>query len=460
MDNRGVSRLLFQRYLLPFDPWVLLLPVALVGVGLLVFRISVPAEDEAPTPIGNTAAVEDDGAAEADEQEAGEAQGAADGDATADAGPAAAVPDDSGAEGAGPAADAAAAEPSDAREELELTFLGDIMAHSVNFSMDDYRRIYVDVEDELHGDDLTFANLETPVVASHPYETYPRFNVKPEYARAAVEAGVDVFSAANNHAADRGPGGVAATRSALDALDKSIGLGFGGLRSEPGDGFEAVTLEVDGREIGFVAVTQALNGLDGGSLVQTLDYRGEQRVQRFVMWLSRQVDDYDLFVVSYHGGREYELDPDPNKAQFFERLVRAGADIVWSHHPHVVQPWQLLERPDGSEAIILHSTGNFISGQTWGFEPGQADEARAHTGDGALFRVSVEWDKAGKTSISHDPLFVANYRDPRHGMVVRRIDKLIRSDIDESWKRYYVERRVALQKTASRSTTVRLSLLD
>ena len=46
------------------------------------------------------------------------------------------------------------------------------------------------------------------------------------------------------------------------------------------------------------------------------------------------------------------------------------------------------------------------------------------------------------------------------GMVVRRIDKLIRSDIDESWKRYYVERRVALQKTASRSTTVRLSLLD
>lgn len=441
-----MSRLLFKRYLVPFGPSVLLIPLAVVGVAVLVWSFAGPAAGEASGPSGGEAPEDQAPLSEepADDRAAGES--------------AAEDPVD-GAAARGSSSDGQDAA-SEEREEVELTFLGDIMAHRVNFSMGNYRRIYREVEDELGGDDLTFANLETPVVASHPYESYPRFNVKPEYARAAAESGVDVFSAANNHAADRGPDGVAATRSALEAIDKSVGLSFGGLREKPGDGFEAVTLEAEGRTIGFVAVTQSLNGLDGGSLVQTLDYRDEQAAERFTTWLSRQVEHFDLFVVSYHGGREYVLDPDPEKAAFFERLVRAGADIVWSHHPHVVQPWQHIERGDGSEAIILHSTGNFISGQTWGFQPEQADAARAHTGDGALFRVSVQWDEAGKALINHDPLFVSNYHHPRHGMIVRPIDEIIRSDIDESWKRYYVVRRNALQETAWRSTRVRLSLLD
>jgi poly-gamma-glutamate synthesis protein (capsule biosynthesis protein) len=88
------------------------------------------------------------------------------------------------------------------RPPLVLTFAGDIMAHTVNFMMDDYRRIYEDLRPVLTADDLSFGNLETPVADSLPMSTFPSFNVHSAYLRAAVDGGFDVFSLANNHAND------------------------------------------------------------------------------------------------------------------------------------------------------------------------------------------------------------------------------------------------------------------
>ncbi len=416
-DNQGVSRLLFKRYLIPLDLPVLVIPPALVIIAAVVMLVLWPAQE------------------------------ATDG----------VIDTDSAAAARAPGADRA---PEDASE-LSLTFLGDIMAHTVNFSMADYARIYEDVRDELRSDDFTFANLETPVVAPRPYETYPRFNVRPEYARAAADAGVDVFSVANNHVTDWGADGVAETRKALALLAASHGLAANGTRRNAGDELAVTELRAGGRRIGFVAVAQMLNVADGRELVQLVDYRDTAAAESFAEWVSLRALGFDLFIVSYHGGREYALEPDPAKAAFFERLARAGADIVWSHHPHVVQPWRYIERADGNSAFILHSTGNFISGQTWRLGPEHAATARAHTGDTPLFRVRARWETAGegleRLVLRHDPLLAVNYRDPEHGMVVRRLDELIRSDIDPRWKRYYVVRRNALQEVAWRSERVRIA---
>ena len=82
---------------------------------------------------------------------------------------------------------------------LRLTFGGDIMAHIENFRMADYSMIYADIEEIIKNDDLSFANLETPVHGGRPYESYPTFNVQPPYAQAAIDAGFDVFSLAFFH---------------------------------------------------------------------------------------------------------------------------------------------------------------------------------------------------------------------------------------------------------------------
>jgi poly-gamma-glutamate synthesis protein (capsule biosynthesis protein) len=335
------------------------------------------------------------------------------------------------------------------------------MAHSVNYSMADYDRIYDGVREELRSDDLTFANLETPVVPDHPYESYPRFNVKPPYVEAAVDAGVEVFSTANNHATDRGRDGVHATRRSLSRLADRGSVFSSGLRSAPGAEFSVTTISVGEVSMGFVAACQILNiPHDGGRLVHTVDYRDVDAVEGFVEWVARQASEFDLFVLSYHGGREYELRPDPAKVRFFDRLVAAGVDVVWSHHPHVVQPWRRIERSDGSHALVLNSTGNFISGQTWGLGPEAADLPRAYTGDSALFRLEVSFAGDGGPRISHEPVLIANYRDPEHGMVVRKMDQLVADDIGPQWKRYYVVRRNALREIIWRSEEVRLAALD
>lgn len=427
-----MSRLLFKRYLIPLDLPALTIPPALVILAVFAMLVLSTAR-ETPDRLAEAAG-------------AGQADMAADEDgATAAARP-----------GADPTPDG----PRES-DELSLTFLGDIMAHTVNFSMADYGRIYDDVRDALGADDLTFANLETPVVSSRPYASYPRFNVHPEYARAAADAGVDVFSVANNHVTDWGAGGVAETRSALALLAASHGLASNGTRQQGEEELAVTELRAGGRRIGFVAVTQMVNVHEGRELVQLVDYRDTAAAAAFAEWVSLRALGFDLFIVSYHGGREYALEPDPAKAAFFERLARAGADVVWSHHPHVVQPWRFIERANGSPALILHSTGNFISGQTWRLGPEHAGTTRAHTGDTPLFRVRARWepgdDGRERLVLRHDPLLAANYRDPEHGMVVRRLDELIRSDIDPRWKRYYVVRRNALQEVAWRSERVRIA---
>ena len=90
------------------------------------------------------------------------------------------------------------------------------MMHAVNHVTADYRDIYRDVETLLRDDDLTFANLEFPVDPGRPYGDFPRFNGTPAYLQAAVDAGIDAFSLANNHAFDGAEEGVLQTLRSLD----------------------------------------------------------------------------------------------------------------------------------------------------------------------------------------------------------------------------------------------------
>ena len=69
----------------------------------------------------------------------------------------------------------------------------------------------------------------------------------------------------------------------------------------------------------------------------------------------------DVVVVSVHGGTEYLPATDPGMAEISEALHTAGADVVWGHGAHVVQPVRLLEpRP----MVAATSLGNFLFDQS------------------------------------------------------------------------------------------------
>ncbi len=323
-------------------------------------------------------------------------------------------------------------------EVLTFSFAGDIMAHSVNFEMPDYDRIYDNLRDLLSQDHASFANLEFPIDESAPYATYPRFNVHRPYVEAAIRGGFDVFSLANNHSTDRFAPGVLETLDAADALTEAYGVRFSGLRRDAGALWELEILEIEGVRVGFVAFTGFLNDpWNGAELVYLADYRVAASRAALLQAVEAWDAECDVLIVSYHAGVEYVVDPDPGKAAFLRELVGAGAEVVWAHHPHVLQPWELVAGPDGGDKLVLYSLGNLISGQTWRLSAGDYRRRRAFTGDTAVVRVRLHADAKRSTVLEVAPHLVTTVNDRVTGPVVRSLPGVAADHPEQAWRRFF-----------------------
>ena len=97
--------------------------------------------------------------------------------------------------------------------DISFVFAGDIMAHSNNFRPGNFDNIWRDISPLLRSVDLAFANVEAPVANSIEWSSYPKFNMHSEYVEAAIKAGFNVFSLANNHTNDQSVQGIKETRN-------------------------------------------------------------------------------------------------------------------------------------------------------------------------------------------------------------------------------------------------------
>ena len=97
------------------------------------------------------------------------------------------------------------------KDTITLLFAGDIMAHSVNYYITTYEKIWRDVRDVISEQDLAFANIEAPIDTTRSASSYPNFNMTQKYVQAAVDAGFDVFSLCNNHTNDQYKSGILET---------------------------------------------------------------------------------------------------------------------------------------------------------------------------------------------------------------------------------------------------------
>ena len=326
---------------------------------------------------------------------------------------------------------------------LRLTFMGDIMAHDVNYRMKDFRDIYRGVEPIVSQSDLTVANLELPVDPTRPESGYPFFNGNLAYVRAAVDAGVNVFSLANNHAFDGGEEGVFQTLRSLRALGvaSTRPLFFSGIRGNPQRPFIPETILVRGVRVGFIAATQFLNEQDAGGHVNMVDYCDEAAADAFLQYVKDASPLFDLFIVSYHGDQEYAREPSVLKRAFFHRLLESGAHIVFSHHPHIAQGYEVV-RVGGAGRLIMYSMGNFISAMTWRLDPENPDETAAATGEAYLLSVEVRCAAGGCSVAGVVPFPIANYRNTRGEMVAARLSDLAGGAVKlpRAWQAFYAQR--------------------
>ena len=358
---------------------------------------------------------------------------------------------------------------------LQLTFAGDLMAHAVNFNMSAYDLIYTDVEKILHNDDLSFVNIETPICDALPLSTYPCFNVHTPYLRAAIGAGFDVLSLANNHTNDHGKIGIDGTLAAVRTVQKERYaseisprlLIFSGLKDSDNDRIQVTPLVYKGWNILFCSVTEILNSYDSSK--DRLYYSAPTKQGRSALISlikeARKRYPCDLFILGLHLNEpEYGRTVSEAKKAWFKQLGEAGVDIIWAHHPHVMQSWETItvERPlllrkaastgytgisDLKEAAVseqckvfcMYSMGNFISGQRWHTRYDEPAFYREYTGDTVLLQLTCTRNKAGRADFSVLPMLITQYNEPEYPVVKRFTQDWIET-LGEKEKKYFKKR--------------------
>lgn len=247
----------------------------------------------------------------------------------------------------------AVTEPNNANA-IVLSFLGDCsIGDSIQFvgaspsyhktiDQQGYAWPFSEVAGYLKNDDLTIANLEV-VFTRRTAHTDKLYNLiaAPDHVQVLLDGGVDIVNTVNNHCMDFNQSGYEDTLKTL----REAGIAhFGSVYPGSQYGHDDLAVQQAGDiKIGFI----------GFSYPQDAD---QKRIANRIKTL-KETDRCDLVVVSLHWGRETHMTPEPWQVTYAKQVLDAGADIIWGHHPHVIQPIHFYKGKP-----ILYSTGNFTFG--------------------------------------------------------------------------------------------------
>lgn len=258
------------------------------------------------------------------------------------------------------------APPEPVVQTARLTVVGDIMCHDYQYKEAydpetgayDFSHNFQDMKPYFEQADLVIGNLETVFAGEEiGYSDFPLFNSPDAFLYAVKEAGFDLLTTANNHCLDKGAKGVERTI----ALMNDLGLDHIGTYRSPEEKSRIYTREVNGITLAVLAYSYGFNGnrVPEDYMVSLLD---EETVRADIA--KAKALDPDLIVVLPHLGNEYETYTRDVFKTWTDMMFDAGADLVLCSHPHVLQPMEYKDLPDGRRGFVIYSLGNFISSQT------------------------------------------------------------------------------------------------
>jgi len=252
---------------------------------------------------------------------------------------------------------------------ITVAAIGDVLLHErayvpakVAVGIYDFMPMLERVDALLSAPDFLMANFESiPGGVEIGLSTYPSFNSPKEIVTDLQSLGVDMVIGANNHTLDRG---LRTVESAINFYDE-IGMPYVGKYRSFEDRNTARIVTIEGISIGVLAYTYGLNGIEVP--------KGHEYVvglidpDKIVADIDELREKVDVLVVHMHWGAEYELEPNQGQRDLAMLLAASGVDIVFGHHPHVLQPIEWLKLEDGQETIVFYSLGNFFSGQNYDY---------------------------------------------------------------------------------------------
>ncbi len=207
------------------------------------------------------------------------------------------------------------------------------------------------VRDLFGSDDLTIVNLECSPGAGGA-EQDKEYTFRCENGHQEMRgAGVEVANLGNNHSGDVGPDAL------LDGLERlrRAGVAPVGAGRDAREANRAAVFDIKGWKVavlGFGGVVPTPGWFAGANRPGVANGYSIDSMVAAV----READAVADFVfVTIHWGEELDTEPEPDDVGRAHALVDAGADAVFGHHAHRLQPLEFYkERP------IAFGLGNFV----------------------------------------------------------------------------------------------------
>lgn len=201
--------------------------------------------------------------------------------------------------------------------------------------------------------DIGFANLEGPVTLGGERVTDKTFTfrMEPQALDGIVGAGFTLFSIANNHILDYGPTGLSDTIRNIE----THGANHSGAGMTITEARAPAFIRVKGVRVALLAYSATFpESFYAGPGTPGTAFPMEEFLDEDV---PRAKSSSDLVIVSFHWGQELMETPKDYQRDLAHRAVDLGANIVFGHHPHVVQSIEVYHG-----GIIFYSLGNFAFG--------------------------------------------------------------------------------------------------
>lgn len=188
----------------------------------------------------------------------------------------------------------------------------------------------------------------------------PCFNIAP--AAIDILSGFNVVGLANNHSLDLGVSGLKTT---IKELKKR------GIMPLVGKAYSTI-IETENGNVGIIAVTDIVNSSQDREHILKPD---SPEIFAEIKRLKAKATFVAIYI---HWGKELDNLPTKRMKELAQVFIKAGADMIVGHHPHVTGKVECMEgRP------IVYSLGNFVF-----------DQKYEDTKKGAVLRCKLDKDNA------------------------------------------------------------------
>lgn len=201
-------------------------------------------------------------------------------------------------------------------------------------------------------DDLTVINLEcapSDIGVAEPKEFV--FRCPTAALGSLATAGVEVANMGNNHSGDYGKEALVDGRASLIAA----GVAPVGAGKDAAEAGEPAIFEIGGWKVAVLGFGGVFPNPPWFAAEDRPGMRDGDDIPSMVEAVEAAAAQADIVVVSIHWGVEFDTEPRADDIERAEAMIAAGADVIFGHHAHRLQPYEIR-----NDSAVFWGLGNFV----------------------------------------------------------------------------------------------------